>query len=148
MNDEERRRRLGEEIASLMGPLVREMRLRFRACAEEAGLAVGDAQALFLLERAGDLTTKDLAARLAIDPANASSLLTRLERRGLLRREPAEHDRRRRSITLTGEGHEQRERLARCIAAGEPAFGRLSTDELEAFRDLLRRVAGHGRGRA
>jgi DNA-binding MarR family transcriptional regulator len=145
MNEDEQRERLGNEIAALMGPLVREMRLRFRACAEEAGFAAGDAQALWLLELAGELATKDLAARLGIDPANASSLLTRLERRGLVRREPAEHDRRRRLVALTDEGRETRAALARCIAAGEPAFGRLSTAELTTFRDLLRRVAGHGR---
>ena len=52
----------------------------------QTGLGPGEAQALWLLGIGGDATTGDLARRLGVDPANASTLLTKLERRGLSNR--------------------------------------------------------------
>ena len=94
----------------------------------------------------GGTTTKDLARRLDIDPANASTMLTTLERRGLVRRHPAPRDRRKRVVSLTEQGRQTRLRLARCIGERQPSFRALTTDELAAFRDLLRRVATEGGG--
>jgi len=143
MNARERDRReaLGNEIAGLMGPLVRALRVTLRSCAEEAGLAPTEANALWVLAAGGEMTTKDLARRLDVDPANASTMLTRLERRGLVRRATAVTDRRKRVVSLTEQGQEVRTQLARCVGDRRPSFRALSTDELAAFRDLLRRVA-------
>jgi DNA-binding MarR family transcriptional regulator len=132
---------LGDEVAGLMGPLVREMHGHFRACAAAQGLAVGDAQALWLLALHGSTATKDLARALDIDPANASTLISRLERRGFVRRTPAPHDRRSRLVELTAKGRRARDALARCIAKRRPAFRDFTTAELTTFRDLLRRAA-------
>jgi MarR family transcriptional regulator, organic hydroperoxide resistance regulator len=102
----------------------------------------GEAQALWLLSAGGPLTTKELAGRLAIDPANASTLITRLERGGLADRRPAPDDRRKRHAELTAEGRAVRARLSDCMAERRPSFGRLTTAELVTFRDLLRRLTG------
>lgn len=88
-------------------------------------------------------STKELAQRLDVDPANASTLVTRLEGRGLVSRAPAPEDRRRRVITLTAQGVQTRGRLGSCMAQRGPTFGRLTTEELVTFRDLLLRL--HGR---
>jgi DNA-binding MarR family transcriptional regulator len=136
------RQRTGKEIAALMSGLVRRFRAGFVACADELGLGPGEAQLLWLLEARGDASTGDLAVRLGVDPANASTLLTKLERRGLVRRAPAKRDRRRRVISLTAEGRRTRAALARCMESRQPGFGQLTTSELVSFRDLLRRVAG------
>jgi MarR family transcriptional regulator, organic hydroperoxide resistance regulator len=138
------REQIGNEIAALMGPLVRDLRMAFQTCAAELGLALSEAQALWLLELRGTLATKNLARALDIDPANASTLITKLERRGLVGREAADEDRRRRLVSLTAEGQKTRRQLARCIAERRPSFRELSTDELVTFRDLLRRVARAG----
>lgn len=138
--EERKRERLGNEIAGLMGPLVRELRSAFTSCATELQLAPAEAQAVWVLELRGPTTTKDLAARLDIDPANASTLVTKLERRGLIARETAPDDRRRRLVSLTAEGSGARERLADCVARRRPAFTGLTTVELETFRDLLARL--------
>jgi DNA-binding MarR family transcriptional regulator len=124
-----------------MGPLVRSLRMTLRTCAEELELAPGEANALWVLAGVGELTTKDLARRLEIDPANASTMLTRLERRGLVSREPAPQDRRKRVIKVTEKGRATRVRLAECVGERQPSFRALSTDELGAFRDMLRRVS-------
>ena len=84
---------------------------------------------------------KELAQRLDIDPANASTLVTRLTQRGLIDRSAAPDDRRRRVIALTADGRETWDRLRACMAQRGPTFGRLTPDELVTFRDLLRRVS-------
>ena len=131
---------LGNEIAGLMGLLVRSLSAAFRECAAELGLALSEAHALWLLSTAGALTTKDIAGRLAIDPANASTLVTRLERRGLVQRAAADDDRRKRLVSLTEKGRDLRLRLAGCVGERQPTFRELTTDELVTFRDLLRRI--------
>ena len=142
MNGRERQRReeLGNEIAALMGPLVRNLRVTLRTCAEDAGLAPGEANTLWVVAAVGELTTKELARRLDVDPANTSTMLTKLERRGLVHREAAPHDRRKRVVSLTDEGRKTRIRLAQCVGERQPSFRALTTDELATFRDMLRRV--------
>jgi DNA-binding MarR family transcriptional regulator len=144
INDDEDPERLGHEIAALLSPLVRDLQAGFRACADALELSLGEAQALWLLTAGGPVATKELAQRLRIDPANASTLVTRLERRGFVDRRPAAHDRRRRLITLTAHGREARARLGECMAERGATFGRLTTEELVAFRDLLLRITGRG----
>ena len=142
---EENRERVGQEIATLMSGLVRTFRAGFVACADRLELGPGEAQLLWLLEERGDSSTGDLAQRrLGVDPANASTLLTKLERRGLVRRRPAERDGRRRLASLTADGRRAKLALARCMEEHQPSFGQLTTAELVSFRDLLRRVAGEG----
>ena len=131
---------LTNEIAGLMGPLIRGLRGSLRVCAESQGLAQSDANALWVLAAAGPLTTKDLAQRLDMDPANASTMLTRLERRGLVTREASEHDRRKRVASLTDAGRETRRALASCVGERQPSFSALTNAELATFRDLLRRA--------
>ncbi len=133
---------MGREVATLMSALVRAFRTGFAACAGEQGLNASEAQLVWLLAERGDGSTGDLARAIGVDPANASTLLTRLERRGLIRRVPAKQDRRRRLISLTADGREARAALARCMESRQPGLGQLTTAELISFRDLLRRVAG------
>jgi DNA-binding MarR family transcriptional regulator len=113
----------------------------FRACAEALGLSLREAQTVWLLGALPPPSTKELARRLDIDPANASTLVTRLQRRGLVDRAPAPDDRRRRVITLTADGGETWDRLRACMAQRGPTFGRLTPAELVTFRDLLRKVS-------
>jgi DNA-binding MarR family transcriptional regulator len=103
-----------------MGPLVRELRTALLTCAGEFGLAPNEAQSLWVLALRGSVATKDLARALDIDPTNASTLLTKLERRGLVRRDAVAHDRRKRLVSLTAEGAKVRERLAACVGERRP----------------------------
>jgi MarR family transcriptional regulator, organic hydroperoxide resistance regulator len=136
------RERVGQEIAVLMSGLVRGFRAGFVACADRFELGPSEAQLLWLLEESGDASTGELARRLGVDPANASTLLTKLEGRGLVRRQAAERDRRRRLVSLTAAGRKTKLALAGCMEARQPGFAQLTTPELISFRDLLRRVAG------
>jgi DNA-binding MarR family transcriptional regulator len=142
MIQESHREQVSREIATLMGGLVRTFRSGFVACADHLELAPGEAQLLWLLDEGGDASTGELARRIGVDPANASTLLTKLERRGLVRRIAAQRDRRRRMISLTVAGRAAKLELARCMEERQPGFSQLTTSELVSFRDLLRRVAG------
>jgi MarR family transcriptional regulator, organic hydroperoxide resistance regulator len=115
---------LGNEIAALMGPLVRSLRGALLTCPGELGLAPNEAQALWVLAIRGSVATKDLARALDIDPANASTMITKLERRRLVCRDAASHDRRKLLISLTEEGRDLRRRLARCVAERPPQLPR------------------------
>jgi MarR family transcriptional regulator, organic hydroperoxide resistance regulator len=139
-SDGKRREELGDEIAALLSPLARELRAAFVSCAGELGLAPGEAQALWLLAARGAVSTTELARALTVDPANASTLITKLERRGLVAREAAASDRRKRLASLTPDGRRMRKRLSACMGRRKPTFGRLTTEELVNFRDLLRRL--------
>jgi DNA-binding MarR family transcriptional regulator len=140
--ENEQRHRLGGEIATLMSGMARTFRAGFVACAAESNLAPAEAQLIWLLDERGDASTGDLAAALGIDPANASTLLTKLEARALVRRVPSERDRRKRVISLTAQGRRTRRSLSSCMESRQPGFAALSTEEMASFRDLLTRVTG------
>jgi DNA-binding MarR family transcriptional regulator len=140
----ESRERLGAEISADMGGLVRHFRRGFASCAGQLDLAPGEAQALWLLRDGEAVSTADLARRLSVDPANVSTLVTKLERRGLVRRKPAARDRRRRLVSLSAKGRDAKLALGACMERGQPGLAALTTSELVTFRDLLRRIRGTG----
>ena len=137
-----RREQLGNEIAALMSRMTQSFRSGFVTCADQLELGPGEAQALWLLSAGGEASTGELARRLRVDPANASTLVSKLERRALISREPAPQDRRKRIVSLTTKGRETTRALSRCMEQRQGGFGGLTTSELVTFRDLLRRVAG------
>jgi DNA-binding MarR family transcriptional regulator len=143
-DEEQRRKRLGAEISTEMGGLVRHFRRGFTSCADQLRLGPTEAQLLWLLNGDDGVSTTDLARALGVDPANASTLLTKLESRGLVRRRPAQRDRRRRLVSLTTEGRRTKQALSGCMERRQPGFEALTTSELATFRDLLRRVSGEG----
>jgi DNA-binding MarR family transcriptional regulator len=85
-------------------------------------------------------TAADLARELYIDSASMTRMIDRLEKRGLIRRERREDDRRVVSLALTPDGQELAERLPQVYAGVVGAnFSGFSTDELESLKNLLRK---------
>jgi DNA-binding MarR family transcriptional regulator len=89
------------------------------------------------------LTQQELADKLLVGRSNLSMLLPELERRGLVRRESDEADRRLRRLSLTPEG----EALARAglkahTALIEHMMGALTDQECHLVGEFMRRV-GH-----
>lgn len=70
----------------------------------ELDLTMQQLRALSLIAYAEGLTARGLAAHLAVSAATVSGLLGRLERRGLLRRQPSPTDHRAKELLLTDEG--------------------------------------------
>jgi len=74
---------------------------RFRtALARRVGIALADLDALEYLERDGPLSQRELGERLRLSSGAVTFLVDRLERAGLLRREPHPTDRRATLVAL------------------------------------------------
>lgn len=65
---------------------------------------VSQSRILIVLQEQGMMTQRDLTPHLQIQPGSASEILAKLEKRGLIEKEPLESDRRTARIFLTEEG--------------------------------------------
>jgi DNA-binding MarR family transcriptional regulator len=122
-------------IARLFAPTGKP---RFVAIAHELGLAPQQAGALSAL--AGPVPMGNLAEALHCDSSNVTGIVDRLEERGLVRREPAEGDRRVKLVVLTDEGERLRREIVSRFAEPPPQLTRLSERDQRTLRDILRRA--------
>jgi DNA-binding MarR family transcriptional regulator len=104
--------------------------LRTLQRAEESGLAA--------------LRVTELGKRLIIRPPSVTSVVDRLERNGLVKREPAAEDRRVKLVSLTAKG---RQLVTQVLEVHGPQIERilagLSREELSELSRLLARLHGH-----
>ncbi len=98
----------------------------------------GQGRVLSLLKLRDGLATKEMAEILGIRVSSLNETLARMERDGLVRREPSEHDRRIQTIGLTEAGSALESPRARLAAK---TFAGFSDAELETFGGFLERVA-------
>lgn len=115
--------------------------LRFsEAAAEAVGLTAQHYQAMLVLRGCPDgqrFTINDLALQLFIKHNSAVGLVDRLEREGLIAREPSSVDRRKVELNLTGRG---RQVLARLAGIHRRELQRIGP-ELERFFAAIGHVA-------
>lgn len=107
------------QIVQGLRRIVRALHAFSQEVHRDFGLTGPQLWALKTLQRAGSLSTGELAVALAVHQSSASILLDRLERRGLIRRVKGVTDRRVVRIELTSRG------AALSATAPEPAQGRL-----------------------
>ncbi|MFT4228752.1 MAG: MarR family transcriptional regulator [Microbacterium sp.] len=89
------------------------------------------------LDRLGPRSQRQLCDEIDLDRSTIADLVTRMERRGLVRRDRDPADARRKTVTLTPLGHREHERLRPLADEVEHAL----TDRLTtADRDVLRRT--------
>jgi DNA-binding MarR family transcriptional regulator len=131
---------LTREIHTLLVALTSRVKAHEDECIGGLGLTRMEAKALYRLEPGETVPVRTVAERGMVDPSNLSGAVESLEARGLIERPSAPHDRRVRAVRLTPEGEELRERLAACLHDDYPAVARLTPEEREALRDLLRRL--------
>jgi DNA-binding MarR family transcriptional regulator len=107
-----------------------------------AGLGVNQFSILARLSRVGRSTIQDLAGLLVMDRSTLGHLLRPLEKRGFIKLEVSEQDRRSRTIALTQVGKaaaaKARPRWAAAQRRFESTFGREAALEL---RTVLKEVA-------
>ncbi|KOV78009.1 MarR family winged helix-turn-helix transcriptional regulator [Nocardia sp. NRRL S-836] len=95
------------------------------------------ANVLWLLRPdAEPLPLRKIARLLHCDPSNVTLLSTKLEQRGLAERRPHPHDGRVRTLVLTEEGVDVRQRLLSTVMRHSPLAG-LTTEEQEQLHALL-----------
>lgn len=137
------------ETAPPTSPDPADVGLRFLAVAHQvrtavdqhmaaAGLSLARTKLLQLLARRGALHQAELAEALGQAPRSVTQAVEALERLGLVTRTPDPVDRRRKTVTLTEQGHT-------ALAAGEQAgvrilqriFGALDARQLTRLERLL-----------
>lgn len=128
--------------------LFRMLQLKYRSVRKHSGIHLTLAEIHTLVElHAGPVTSvNNLVRALAIPQSQCSRLVSRLQRRALLRLEPSPEDRRKRAIVLTTKGMEATQAIDRVIGGvfGEFAAGLSGRErkELAAFFEKI--VAGYG----
>lgn len=94
-----------------------------------------------LYRRRDGVTMSELSRMLLVSNGNATTVVDRLERDGLVRRTPSETDRRTVFVALTPAGLARFEALAadheRELSA---VFGTLSAEDLDTLTDILKRM--------
>ena len=106
--------------------------------ASEFDIAPHDLLAMFKLD--GVLSMKELAQQMGCDASFVTTIADTLEKRGFLRREASQRDRRIKHLVLTPEGLAAKERLMAQLAAKMPWCYGLDDAERRCFLGLLRKM--------
>jgi DNA-binding MarR family transcriptional regulator len=140
--------RVARELAASTGFQLARLGIGFKAKAlaeaEQEGFELYDYSILALLAEGDCRTQATIADAVAVDPSRLVAVLDSLERRGLVLRERAPHDRRRHVVRLTPAGARELDRirdLARRVEAD--FFAPLDREERADLHAQLVRLAAH-----
>lgn len=113
---------------------------RIEAILKPHGLTFAAFEALRLLafSRSGELPMGKMGSRLMVHPTSVTSVITRLERRGLVTRSPSPEDRRVVLAKITGEGRRVVEEATDALNRAKFALPDLSTEEAAELTEVLR----------
>ena len=129
---------LASEAWSLLQRVVHSQRPRWIGLIREHDLVPPHWIALQTLDEPTPMG--ELAKQLACDSSNITWITDRLEERGLVERQAAEHDRRVKLLVLTPKGRALRVELERRLSEPPPPILALSDDDQRALRDALSRA--------
>ncbi|MER5252663.1 MarR family transcriptional regulator [Streptomyces sp. NPDC002855] len=132
-------RQLTEELYDCLFAIRAQVHGELKELAREAGLTDTQTDALWRLSRGREMTARRLADLLQCDASTATSMIDRLEKRGLVRRVPHPIDRRAKVIQLTPEGCALRDRVIRHTVEHSP-FALLDHESRLRLHALLREV--------
>lgn len=135
-------RQLNEELHDCLFAIRARVHTELKELAREAGLTDTQTDALWRLSRGQEMTARRLADRLQCDASTATSMIDRLEKRGLVRRVPHPTDRRVKVIQLTSEGCALRDRVIQHTTEHSP-FARLDRESRLRLHALLRQAIDH-----
>ena len=122
------------ELMQAVGVLLR----RVRGEAGHEGPSWSQAAAMGRLDRAGPMTTAELARAEMVKPQSMGTLLAELEQEGLVRRQPHPSDGRQILFSLTDAGVEaRRRRQAAKLAWLTTAIAELDADEQRTLADAI-----------
>lgn len=128
------------EVCGLVNGLAQQIAVHVRERAAALGLTA--TQATALREMTGPMTMRELSERMSCEPSNATFVVDKLEKQGLVERHPHPTDRRARHLVLTAEGSALRERLLELLAQDSP-LGGLTQQQQRLLQELLEQaIAG------
>jgi MarR family transcriptional regulator, organic hydroperoxide resistance regulator len=108
----------------------------YRPLLEPLGLTHPQYMAMLALWQHGDLSLKELAALLHLEPPTTSPIVKRLEAMGLVTRRRSADDERVLAITLTDQGRAMREQAVGIPAAMVEGLG-LTLDDIQRIREAV-----------
>ncbi len=109
--------------------------------AAELGFSPGQPKILEFLQKYGRNNQKAIADYCEIEPATVGSILTRMEKSGLILREQLDGNRRSLYVSLTQEGREAAEKVEGIFReADAQAVSLLTQEEQECLQTLLKKV--------
>lgn len=120
--------------------VAEDLREIFNRAAATAGLTFAEGRALRLI--GVDATQQHLTEILAVDKSRVSTILGRLESRGLIERRAGDGDRRVRRVQLTATGVAAGQGIGAYLEANSPLILRLDANERQLYYGLLRKLAG------
>jgi DNA-binding MarR family transcriptional regulator len=129
---------LNRDILDSLTDLVKRFGTVSHSIAAGFGVAPHDLLALFKLE--GGLAMKELAQRMGCDASFVTAVADTLEKRGFIRREPGQRDRRVKNLVLTPEGITAKERMMAQLAAKMPWCYALDDKERSCLLFLIRKM--------
>jgi len=129
---------LNRDILDALTTLVKRAGTVGHSIAAGFEIAPHDLLALFKLD--ATLAMKELAQRMGCDASFVTAVADTLEKRGFIRREPGQRDRRVKFLMLTPEGHAAKERMMAQLAAKMPWCYALDDDERRCFLGLLQKM--------
>ncbi|WP_406675023.1 MarR family transcriptional regulator [Nonomuraea sp. N2-4H] len=122
------------ELCGLVNGLAQQIADHVRRRATTLGLTA--AQATALREMTGPMTMRELAERMSCEPSNATFIVDKLEKQGLIERRPHPTDRRAKHLVLTPEGNALRERLLQLLVEDSP-LAALTPEQQRTLHHLL-----------
>ncbi|MFG3706464.1 MarR family winged helix-turn-helix transcriptional regulator [Micromonospora sp. NPDC047670] len=127
----------GVELCGLVARLNQRMDSHIRGVADALGITAS--QAIALREMSEPITLTELADRMSCEASNAGYVIDRMEKQGLVRRQPHPTDRRAKILTLTEDGQKCRSNVLDALSRKAP-IDALSPDEQRALAELLRKA--------
>ena len=127
------------ELWGILSYFGREFERRSEAVLQEAGLSHVQLRLLYnLMLATRPLSLSELATRLGCGKSNVAQLMDRLEKEGLVRRDPYDDDRRKRRPVVTEEGKRRFFRALLTVRDAElPILGEFETEDLSGLARLL-----------
>ncbi|MER5207613.1 MarR family transcriptional regulator [Streptomyces sp. NPDC002825] len=111
----------------------------FTVAAASENLTASQGKALTVLRR-GPAAMRALAETMTCDASNMTGIIDRLEKRGLVRREPGAADRRVKYVTLTPEGERVTDAIRAKMRTTQEGLDRLDSQDRDTLYTLLERV--------
>ncbi len=127
-----------EELGFMINTVMRLYHKRSQAMFSQAGILFGQPPVLDYLYNNDGCIQNDLACALRLEPATITSVLSNMERDGLIERRPNENDKRVSQVFLTDKGREVR-LVARNIVAetAKECFKGFSEDDMSKAIDMM-----------
>ncbi|MBA3823278.1 MAG: MarR family transcriptional regulator [Ktedonobacterales bacterium] len=130
-DDHEQRTALIDQLQLLGEAASTETALFHQAAAAKYGLGITDMKTLSIVLREGPQSAGQIAKRLSLTTGAVTSVIDRLERQGLVRREPDPHDRRKVIVMVNQQNLAHEDNIYQSMgAAFEHLLRQYSTAEL------------------